>query len=110
MRAGGNRPVIPKLPGRLGDTLGRAIKAESTERRKHGPFDGDGVELEITLTGNQTKVAYHKLNRVPRGWLITDISATASFNNPIYRIAWDKQTLSIVNNNPQEIKLKVYLF
>ena len=54
----------------------------------------DGVHIKsVSLANGDTTIA-HKLERLPRGWIITDISAAAN----VYRSSWS-QTALVLNSS-----------
>lgn len=63
----------------------------------------DRVEISATIP-TTNYVIRHMLNRVPVGWIIVDIEAQGT----VWRVAWDKDTITLTSSGSVPIKFWVF--
>jgi hypothetical protein len=69
----------------------------------------EGQEITATLSSGATTAIGHSLGRVPRLWLLLDVSTTDAVTapSPIERRAWTDKTITLFANKAYSIKLWV---
>ena len=88
-RTVGARPGTHQ-PTREGDELARDVGDLRRQSRSFGPF-GEGVALKDVALTATAKEFRHGLGRVPHGFLVTDLDASAT----VYRTAKNRQTITL---------------
>lgn len=90
--------VAPRLEY-MGDAAAhraQALAIEQARVTRNAPIGASGTVVTATFTAGQTLSLAHKLGRVPRAWVLLDVSGGyGSFQ----RTAWDSKTITIQSQN-----------
>ncbi len=106
---------LPHMPEARAGAVKRAL--EQRERADRAVHDNEreiaraaSGAMDIKIPPQSKSRALHKLDRPPIGWRLIDITAAGTIAGPIYRVGWDKSSITLQNDNAIAVTVRVEVF